>query len=101
MNEPLLLAIIGASGSLGTILVQKAFSRKKDAVDIQSQIIQDLYKELARLQVQIDELKKDKENSDKREEQLLERIEELESENKLQAEQLKQLNTELQNVRNR
>ena len=101
MNEPLLLAIIGAAGSLGTILVQKAFSRRKDAVDIQSQIIQDLYKELARLQVQIDELKKDKENSDKREGELLERIEELESENKLQAEQLKQLNTELQNVRNR
>lgn len=101
MNEPLLLAIIGAAGSLGTILVQKAFSRKKDAVDIQSQIIQDLYKEIGRLQIQIDELKKDKENSDKREEQLLERIEELESENKLQAEQLKQLNTELQNVRNR
>jgi putative NADH-flavin reductase len=101
MNEPLLLAIIGAAGSLGTILVQKAFSRRKDAVDIQSQIIQDLYKELARLQIQIDELKKDKENSDKREGELLERIEELESENKLQAEQLKQLNTELQNVRNR
>jgi uncharacterized membrane protein (DUF106 family) len=85
MTEPLLLALIGAIGSVGTIIVQKAFSRKKDAVDIQSQIIQDLYKEISRLQVQIDELKKYKESSDKREEELLVRIEELEQVNKEQA----------------
>jgi Tfp pilus assembly protein PilN len=97
MTEPLLLALIGAIGSVGTIIVQKAFSRKKDAVDIQSQIIQDLYKEISRLQVQIDELKKYKESSDKREEELLVRIEELEQVNKEQAIQLQQLRDQLNN----
>ena len=97
MTEPFLLALIGAVGSVGTIIVQKAFSRKKDAVDIQSQIIQDLYKEISRLQLQIDELKKYKESSDKREEELLVRIEELEQVNKEQAIQLQQLTDQLNN----
>ena len=97
MTEPFLLALIGAIGSVGTIIVQKAFSRKKDAVDIQSQVLQDLYKEIGRLQTQIDELKKYKESSDQREEQLLIRIEELEEVNKEQAVQLQQLRDQLNN----
>lgn len=106
VDNGILIAIVGAASSLGTVIIQKAFSRKKDAVEIQSQIIQDLYKELARLRVEVEQLQKERIIAATREDELQTRVEELEADNKKQAAQIgnqaaeiKRLKEELQNVR--
>lgn len=103
IENGVLVAAVGGLSSLATVIVQKAFSRKKDAVDIQSQIIQDLYKEIARLKLDLEEVQKnmqaDREAAATKEEELQNRIEELESENKKQATQISNQASEIRRLK--
>jgi type II secretory pathway component PulJ len=98
MNDGLMIAITGAIGSLGTIIVQKAFSRKRDAVDYQTDLIENLWKEIGRLQEQITQLQKREKEAEDTETRLTKRIEELELTNKKQAIEITNLKEKLKNV---
>jgi len=96
---PILAPIIGLTGTIVGLLIPKIFSRKKDAVDYQTNVIENLYKEIGRLQEQITQLKERENKSEQKEEELLKRISYLENDNRKQASEIKELRRKL-NERN-
>jgi chromosome segregation ATPase len=96
---PIIGPIIGLAGTIVGLLIPKIFSRKKDAVDYQTNVIENLYKEIGRLQEQITQLKERENKSELKEEELLKRISYLENDNRKQASEIKELRRKL-NERN-
>lgn len=96
---PMIGPIIGLAGTIVGLLIPKIFSRKKDAVDYQTNVIENLYKEIGRLQEQITQLKDRENKSEQKEEELLKRISYLENDNRKQASEIKELRRKL-NERN-
>jgi chromosome segregation ATPase len=91
-----ILAIIAAPlGSVITIIIQGLLNKKKDVVDIQHKILNDLYVEIGRLQESVSRLRENEEQFIEREQQLLSRIAYLENENKEQASEINMLKKEL------
>jgi peptidoglycan hydrolase CwlO-like protein len=99
MTETLIITLVGSGsatlGALGSVFLQKFFGRKMDAVTIQSQVITDLYKELGRLQEQIQQLQSKEKSAEEKEEQLQKRISLLENDNRKQASEIKELRRKL------
>lgn len=92
-----ILAITAAPlGSIATILIQSLINKKKDVVDIQHKILNDLYVEIGRLQESVERLRENEQSFIEREQQLLSRIAYLESENKIQASEIDKLKKELE-----
>lgn len=96
---PMIGPLIGLAGTIVGLLIPKIFSRKKDAVDYQTNVIENLYKEIGRLQEQITQLKERENKSEEKEEELLKRISYLENDNRKQASEIKELRRKL-NERN-
>ena len=99
MTEALIITLVGSGSAtvaaLGTVLIQKIFGKKMDAVTIQSQVITDLYKELGRLQEQITQLKLKETKAEEKEAELQKRISSLEHDNRKQASEIKELRRKL------
>jgi gas vesicle protein len=97
MNQTLLLAIIAAISSVLTMLLPKLLpsSRRKDAVDMYSELQEKLYSEIERLEKKILQLENKEKEAFSVEEKLTKRIMELEQENKRQAYEIEQLKAEL------
>jgi TolA-binding protein len=98
MNSTILavLAIVAAPfGSVITIVIQGILNKKKDVVDIQHKILNDLYVEIGRLQESVERLRENEQQFIEREQQLLSRIAYLENENKVQASEIDKLKKEL------
>jgi gas vesicle protein len=97
MNQTLLLAIIAAISSVLTMLLPKLLpsARRKDAVDMYSELQEKLYSEIERLEKKILQLENKEKEAFSVEEKLTKRIMELEQENKRQAYEIEQLKAEL------
>jgi hypothetical protein len=97
MNQTLLLAIIAAISSVLTMLLPKLLpsARRKDAVDMYSELQEKLYSEIERLEKKILQLENKEKEAFSVEEKLTKRIMELEQENKRQAYEIAQLKAEL------
>lgn len=83
--QQIITPLAGLLGTLIGIFLNKILNRKKDAVEYQGQIIEDLWQEIGRI----------KQSFELREKELLSRINDLENDNKKQAEEIKDLRRQL------
>lgn len=83
--QSILTPLAGLLGTIIGIFLNKILNRKKDAVEYQGQIIEDLWQEIGRI----------KQSFELREKELLSRINDLENDNKKQAEEIKELRRQL------
>lgn len=95
MEQPLILALIALASSALTILLPKMLNKKRDAVDMFSELQEKLYSEIERLETKIKLLENKEEEAFSVEEKLTKRIMELEQENIRQAYEIEQLKAEL------
>lgn len=93
--ENILIAIVGLVGTALGAILNKLFTTKKDFVDIQSSVINNLWEEINRLKNQVDELKSRELNYEIKEKELTVRIADLEKENIKQASEIKELKLQL------
>jgi peptidoglycan hydrolase CwlO-like protein len=96
---PILAPLTGLAGTLLGLFINKLFSRKKDAVDYQTTVIENLWKEIGRLQEQILQLQSREVKAEEKEAELQKRISYLEHENRKQSSEIKELRRKL-NERN-
>jgi predicted Holliday junction resolvase-like endonuclease len=95
MDQNIALALIALLSSITTLIMPKLFSKKKDAVDMYSELQKKLYEEIDRLEVKIKVLEQKEIEAYKLEEKLTKRILELEQDNKRQSYEIEQLKNEL------
>jgi len=95
MDQNIALALIALLSSITTLIIPKLFSKKKDAVDMYSELQKKLYEEIDRLEVKIKVLEQKEVEAYELEEKLTKRILELEQDNKRQSYEIKQLKNEL------
>jgi hypothetical protein len=95
MDQNIALALIALLSSITTLIIPKLFSKKKDAVDMYSELQKKLYEEIDRLEVKIKVLEQKEIEAYKLEEKLTKRILELEQDNKRQSYEIEQLKNEL------
>lgn len=95
MEQPLILALIALASSALTVLLPKMLNKKRDAVDMFSELQEKLYSEIERLETKIKLLENKEEEAFSVEEKLTKRIMELEQENIRQAYEIEQLKAEL------
>lgn len=81
MDVGILIAIVGAGSSLGTVLVNKFLSKKQDHLSLLAGMQDKWYKEIGRLEEKIRVLEANEEKAQILESKLTSRIEELEKEN--------------------
>jgi hypothetical protein len=95
MEQPVLLSLIALGSAVLTVTIPRLFSKKKDAVEMYSEIHAKLYSEIERLEKKINILEQKEEQSYLIEEKLTKRIAELEQENLRQAIEIERLKVEL------
>jgi hypothetical protein len=95
MEQPILVALIALGSAILTVTIPRLFSKKKDAVEMYSEIHAKLYSEIERLEKKINILEQKEEQSYLIEEKLTKRIAELEQENLRQAVEIERLKVEL------
>jgi hypothetical protein len=95
MEQPILVALIALGSAILTVTIPRLFSKKKDAVEMYSEIHAKLYSEIERLEKKINILEQKEEQSYLIEEKLTKRIAELEQENLRQAIEIERLKVEL------
>ena len=102
MEQSLLTPLIGLTGTLLGLFIPRIFNRKKDTTEYQSELLQNLWKEIGRLQEKaevqeniIRELIESKQKSEEKEQELQKRIADLELENRHQAGEIKELRRKL------
>lgn len=96
MEQPILLALIALGSAVVTTVAPRLFSKKKDTVDMLSEIQEKLYSEIDRLEKKIIVLEQREHEAYILEEKLIKRIAELEQENIRQANEIEQLKAELE-----
>lgn len=100
LSQPsIITAIIAFISGLSISIVPKLFERKKNNVEILEQLSQNLWKEIGRLQEQIENLKTRELQAELRENDLKEKIKILESENSKQTFKILQLEREIKELR--
>lgn len=94
--------LIGLTGTVVGIVLSKVLNRKKDTTEYQSRLLEDLWKEIGRLQEKaanqekiIESLVAGKQKSEEKEQELQKRIAFLEHENRHQASEIKELRRKL------
>jgi hypothetical protein len=95
MEQPILVALIALGSAILTVTIPRLFSKKKDAVEMYSEIHAKLYSEIERLEKKINILEQKEEQSYLIEEKLTKRIAELEQENLRQSIEIERLKVEL------
>lgn len=95
MEQPIFIALIALGSAVLTVTIPRLFSKKKDAVEMYSEIHAKLYSEIERLEKKITILEQKEEQSYLIEEKLTKRIAELEQENLRQAIEIERLKVEL------
>jgi len=95
MEQSILLALIALGSSVITVSIPRIFSKKKDTVEMYSEIQNKLYSEIERLEKKILILEQKENESYIIEEKLTKRIAELEQENIRQSNEIEQLKAEL------
>jgi hypothetical protein len=95
MDQNIALALIALLSSITTLIIPKLFSKKKDAVDMYSELQKKLYEEIDRLEVKIKVLEQKEVEAYELEEKLTKRILELEQDNEKQSYEIEQLKNEL------
>ena len=95
MGTEILVTIVGAGSALGTVIVNRLFSKKQDHLTLLTGMQDKWYKEIGRLEEKIRVLESKEEEAKQQAEKLTKRIEELEVENRKQAQEIKELKVKL------
>lgn len=100
LNPTFIASFFSFFGGISLILLKNYTEKDKNKSDLNSQLIENLWKEIGRLQEQINALQNREIESELREEKLKEVINKLQSDNTRQTFQIEQLKKEINDLRN-
>lgn len=99
-NPTFIASFFSFFGGISLILLKNYTERHKNKSDLNSQLIENLWKEIGRLQEQINNLQNKESESEKREEELKKTIHTLQADNAKQTFEILQLRKEINDLRN-